>query len=149
MSVSEIIVSSNLEELAKELNVSYLSLLLGIWFNMRNLTVDRIIHTTATDTRKYSYHYNAFGEKIKEELDNLLQGASWEYTGPDIYSADRNKRNGKSQLIINTPSRKFVISSSDSFDPQITIAGARRKDDYLSSVVQLPDPLGKVEVHEI
>lgn len=121
------ITSQDLPLLAEQLNVSYLYLLLYIWFNRKDLTTDGIIKIRATDTRGYNYKYNSFGNKIGDELDNILHGAKWEYIGADIYAVDSNKRTGKSKLVLTLPNKRIVLTSSKPFDPKITIAGARIK----------------------
>ncbi|SNW62105.1 Hypothetical protein ORPV_201 [Orpheovirus IHUMI-LCC2] len=138
-----------LMELADRYNVSYISLLLYIWFNFDNILVEKISRWHGTDSNDYIKTYNKKGEFVKEELSSLLRGSSWRYEGYDIYDIEDDNRNGKSEIIINKDESTYIIESDDSFEPRITIAGAIKEGDNMYSITELPYPISSVSVREI
>ena len=138
-----------LHDLSKKLNIPYVSLLLHIWFNMKKSIVSKIVRIPEITIKGYRYYYNSFGNKIKDELDNILHESQWRYYGPDIYAIDPYKRNGPSKVVIKLPNKTIIISSMESFDPQMNIDGAISGGDNLDSVIELPDASGQVQIEEI
>ena len=138
-------VFQSLKDLARKQGMSYIVLLFTIFYQRKDLVVANVKRISATDTRGWQYVYTQFGRDLIHELDQLIKGAQWKYEGQTVYSRGET---GTNYLILDWPGHKIVISSPDVFDPQITIGGEQLKGSYLSSVVQLPTPVGAVKVNE-
>jgi hypothetical protein len=57
-----------------------------------------------------------------------------------------NKRKGESFIVIVLPDKIITVFSDEPFSPKITIAGSIRSGRSLYSIIDLPDPLGKVGI---
>ena len=101
---------------------------------MRNLTVERVVHTRTTNTRGYTNIYTPFGHNIRNELNEILSGTDWVYSCSNLYAR-------------NPPSR-IIIASFQPFDPKIGITGLSTKG-KLNDINELPDPLEKVKIEAI
>lgn len=130
-----------LQQIAQQYQISYTFLLLDIWFNLLDLTVEKTIQVQATDVNPIQRIYTPFGEAISSELGKLLRGSSWHYTGP-------RQRSDVAHLTITTPSSKFVLASDKPFSPRITIAGSQTHGEKLYSISELPEPSGFVKITE-
>lgn len=126
----------DLHDISEQYGIPYTKLLLKIWFEMSDIIRTGETKSSATDTRRYQYTYNQLGHHVQNELNNLLANDRWYIINKD--NSNNNNTEGY-ELHINN---KYTVIS-DSYDPQITIAGAVTKGMGFSHV---PDLSGHVIV---